>query len=312
RCTAHDLSAPAPQASGRGGSVPAHRLRVSPGAAGAAVSAGDVVQAPGDLGGGVGAPVSAGAGHLGAGQGLRNAISTRGGVLRVGVPAALARPQAVQAAPLPGPAACGEQFLGDRLRRGAGVVPRGCSTFLLRAGGFLPGTGGLFLGAGAAGGRFGVRLGAGAHEHDLIDRLGDHDLGLHGAGYLFTVVELGGVGDHARALLALGLDLGGAFRQRVRLLLGRLEGDRLGLGAVVGADPFDGDLEVFGGAAVHVHRDVVVQLHHDAVLTECVGHGVGAGVDVVGAAVDLDGEGDARAGFLQQVVRHVPGDLAAA
>src|SRR5699024_6129554 len=79
-----------------------------------------------------------------------------------------------------------------------------------------------------------------------------------------------------------------------------------------GADPFDGDLEVFGGAAVHVHRDVVVQPHHDAVLTECVGHGVGAGVDVVGAAVDLDGEGDARAGFLQQVVRHVPGNLAAA
>src|SRR5699024_5820190 len=29
-------------------------------------------------------------------------------------------------------------------------------------------------------------------------------------------------------------------------------------------------------------------------------------------AVDLDGEGDARAGFLQQVVRHVPGNLAAA
>ena len=55
---------------GRAGcpSVPADGLRVAPRPARGAVAPGDVVQAPGDLGGGVGAPVGGHGGHLRAGQ----------------------------------------------------------------------------------------------------------------------------------------------------------------------------------------------------------------------------------------------------
>src|SRR5690606_2616833 len=94
--------------------IPAVALRMSPGAAGAAVPALDVAQAPADLGGGVGGPVGAGGGHLGAGEGLRDAVGARRGVVGVPAPVGLAGPQRVEAAELVGgEAELREQRAGD-------------------------------------------------------------------------------------------------------------------------------------------------------------------------------------------------------
>src|SRR5690606_38695979 len=112
-----------------------------------------VAQAPADLGGRVGLPVRAGAGHLAARQGLRDAVGARGGVLRVGVPVALALPEGLQAAPLvAAPAVAGEHRLGDRLRAAALGGGRGGGRSALlgaRCCGLLSGPlllGGLLLG----------------------------------------------------------------------------------------------------------------------------------------------------------------------
>src|SRR5579862_4795483 len=70
-----------------------------PGAARTSVNPLDIAQAPPDLGGRVGLPVRARAGHLAARQGLRDAVGAAG-VLRVVDPAALPVPQVHQAAEL--------------------------------------------------------------------------------------------------------------------------------------------------------------------------------------------------------------------
>src|SRR5690606_23848765 len=54
--------------------IPSPGLGVPPGSARRAVAALDVAESPLDLGGGVGLPVGAGAGHLAAGQRLRDAV----------------------------------------------------------------------------------------------------------------------------------------------------------------------------------------------------------------------------------------------
>src|SRR3569833_1235657 len=101
-------------------SVPAARRGVAPGRARAAVAPVDVVQAPADLGLRVRPPVGSGAGHLPARVGLRDAVRPRAGVAGEVVPVALARPQPVQAPPLPlGPATLDDQ------RYGQGAVPVG-------------------------------------------------------------------------------------------------------------------------------------------------------------------------------------------
>src|SRR5690606_4863393 len=78
-----------PRGAGRPGSVPAVGLPEVPGAAGAAVAVLHVVQAPLDLGLGVGLPVGARRGHLAAGQGLDQAVGAAGGVRGADVPVAL-------------------------------------------------------------------------------------------------------------------------------------------------------------------------------------------------------------------------------
>ena len=81
-------------------SVPAGALLVRPGGAGRAVDRLDVAQTPADLGGGVGLPVRASAGHLGAGQRLRDAVGARVGLLAEGFQPLSRVPQALQAAEL--------------------------------------------------------------------------------------------------------------------------------------------------------------------------------------------------------------------
>src|SRR5690606_25962634 len=76
--------------------VPAGVLEVLPGAARRVVPVLDVVQTPLDLRGRVGLPVVAVRGHLAAGLRLRDAVRA-GRVGRLRVPAALPRPQLVQA-----------------------------------------------------------------------------------------------------------------------------------------------------------------------------------------------------------------------
>src|SRR6202042_2214354 len=82
------------------GLVPVIGLLVGPRAAGRTVAALDVVQAPPDLRGRVGPPVSASARHLRPRQRLGNAVRARARVLRGGVPAALVEPQGLQAGEL--------------------------------------------------------------------------------------------------------------------------------------------------------------------------------------------------------------------
>src|SRR5690606_31560562 len=114
------------------------------------------------------------------------------GVLRVGVPVALALPEPVEAAPLVGAPAVGrEHLLRDRARVAAGVGDR------LRGG--TAGAGGARAGrAGGARGAGGDR--PGADEDDLVDGLGrDH------RGQLLAVDDLavgvgGPVGRDAGAL----------------------------------------------------------------------------------------------------------------
>src|SRR6478735_3918041 len=84
------------------GSVPVVALLEGQRAAGRAVAVADVAEAPLDLGGGVRLPVRPGGGHLGAGQRLRDAVRGRGRVVGVDAPAALADPEAVEAAELVG------------------------------------------------------------------------------------------------------------------------------------------------------------------------------------------------------------------
>src|SRR5699024_7757501 len=302
------------------GSVPADGLGVAPGTARSAVPAGDVVQAPGDLGGRVGPPVRARGGHLRPGQRLWDAVGTGGGVLRVRVPVALPLPERVQAAPLVrAPAAGGQQLLSDRARVGARVVTgRGAVRAVVGRAGGARGAGrvGGARGAGRAGGAGAVRaaLGrrrGGTHEHHLVDRFGDQDLGLHLAGDLFTVAVLRGVGDHPGAVLPLGLHPLGAAGQGRGLPTDSVVLERLGLGAVLGTDPLDGDVRTFGGPAVHLHRDVVLQADNNAVLDQGIGHGLGIGLDVVGLAVHRGLEVHSRTGLVQQPGR-VPAVLPAA
>src|ERR1019366_2929568 len=97
--------------------VPAHALLVRPCAARRSVAAPDVTETPADLRRGVGLPVRAGAGHLGARQRLGYPVSTRR-VRRGGTPAALRVPQRYQAGHLAGrPAVGAEHGRGDLLRR---------------------------------------------------------------------------------------------------------------------------------------------------------------------------------------------------
>ena len=63
-----------PKLAGVDESVEAVALAVAPGAARRAVAVLDVAEAPADLGDRVGGPVGAGRGHLGAGEGLRDAV----------------------------------------------------------------------------------------------------------------------------------------------------------------------------------------------------------------------------------------------
>ena len=89
-----------------------------PGGAGRAVPGVDVPQAPVDLRGRVGAPVGAGARHLAAGQGLGDAVGAARGVVRVGPPARLPRPEQVEAPELVGaPAVRAHAARGVRLGR---------------------------------------------------------------------------------------------------------------------------------------------------------------------------------------------------
>lgn len=60
-----------------GFSVPIDRLAVPPGRARGPIAVGDIAEAPGDLGGRIGAPVSPGARHLRTGERLRDAVGGR-------------------------------------------------------------------------------------------------------------------------------------------------------------------------------------------------------------------------------------------
>src|SRR6516162_8160022 len=96
--------------------IPAAALLVRPCAAGRPVERLDVSQAPADLGGSVGLPVRARAGHLRAGQRLRDAVCPTG-IGRVNIPAALGVPEADQAAELARRPPVGPQHrLSDLLR----------------------------------------------------------------------------------------------------------------------------------------------------------------------------------------------------
>src|SRR6202012_3969767 len=97
-----------------------------PRAAGGAVNGLDVSEAPLDLGGRVGLPVRARAGHLRAGQRLRDAVRAGGRVLRLVVPAALPVPDVELAGPLPRLAeAEGRQHVVRDALRGPRVGRRG-------------------------------------------------------------------------------------------------------------------------------------------------------------------------------------------
>src|SRR5690606_31911900 len=103
-------------------------LGVRPRVARRAVPAGDVVEAPLDLGGRVGLPVRARGRHLRAGQRLRDAVRAAVPVRRALVPAALLVPELLQAAPLGVPAAGGVHLLAEglvaaRVGVGAGREP---------------------------------------------------------------------------------------------------------------------------------------------------------------------------------------------
>src|SRR5690606_31570916 len=170
-------------------------------------------------------------------QRLRDAVRPRAGVLRVGVPVALALPEPVEAAPLVGAPAVGrEHLLRDRARVAAGVGDR------LRGG--TAGAGGARAGGarGARGARGAGGDRPGADEDDLVDGLGrDH------RGQLLAVEDLavgvgGPVGRDAGALDALGLDARGAARQLRRLALDGPERQLLDLGLDVRADALDDDL----------------------------------------------------------------------
>src|SRR5690606_34067657 len=84
----------------------------------------DVAETPRDLGGGAGAPVRPGAGHLAAGQRLRDAVGAAGGVLGPLVPVALALPEDEQGRPAAAPPLQGVRLLAVGLvLRGARVRP---------------------------------------------------------------------------------------------------------------------------------------------------------------------------------------------
>src|SRR5699024_11225077 len=107
-------------------------------------------------------------------------------------------------------------------------------------------------------------------ERHLVDRFGDQDLGLRLPGDLFAVAVLRGVGGHPRSVLPLGLHPFGAAGQGRGLPTDRVVLERLGLGAVLGTDPLAEDVRTFGGPAVHLHRDVVLQADADAVLHQVI------------------------------------------
>ena len=95
--------------------IPAGRARVPPRGTGLAVAALDVPKAPLDLGLRVGAPVTAGAAHLAAGQRLRDAVGTLA-VADPVVPVRFLGPQQDEAFELPGrPAALLDELFGDQL-----------------------------------------------------------------------------------------------------------------------------------------------------------------------------------------------------
>jgi NADPH-dependent ferric siderophore reductase len=80
--------------------VPAAGLLVRPRGARRSIRALDVPQPPRDLGRGIGAPVRTRAGHLGAGQRLRDPVGAGAGVVRRHAPPAFALPQRVEAGEL--------------------------------------------------------------------------------------------------------------------------------------------------------------------------------------------------------------------
>src|SRR5690606_24901161 len=242
--------------SGSGGrSVPVGGLRVRPGAARGAVDRGDVVEAPRDLGRGVGRPVGALARHLRAGQGLRDAVGARRRVVRRRVTVGLLGPQPLQAGPLrAGPAALGGHGLADR----AGVLRA-----LLR-----PGDDDLVHGSGRdLLGELLARLLDAVDERDLERRRGDAVLPGLGDGGLVGVPRVVGirhrlVRDGRRGLLLLDDDALHDERDRRRARLGRL--DALDAHAVeVGEldaplleDRGDADAAVGGDGRLAVRDDV--------------------------------------------------------
>ena len=181
-----------PSAAGRGADqYQFDGLGVAPRGARRAVDVLDVLQAPLDLGGRVGLPVGAGAGHLGAGQRLRDAVGAGGAVAGVRVPAALLHPQRVQAAELAGaPAVVAEHDAGGAAR--VGGDPGGDGGTLLRPGGAGVGRAALLGLAGRLGGLGGAgSLGGGSGLAGLRD-LG----GLGGSGGLAGLL---GPGDGGQA-----------------------------------------------------------------------------------------------------------------
>src|SRR5690606_27158803 len=92
-------------------SVPVVALPERPRAARVLVARLDVAETPRDLGGGAGAPVRPGAGHLAAGQRLRDAVGAAGGVLGPLVPVALALPEDEQGRPAAAPPLQGVHLL---------------------------------------------------------------------------------------------------------------------------------------------------------------------------------------------------------
>ena len=133
-----------------------------PGRARPAVPALDVAQAPADLGGGVAAPALAGAGHLAARHGLRDAVGARVRILGVLVPAAFPVPQLVQRGPLAlAPAVVREHLLGGALGGRA-----------LRCRGGVQGGDGPESGRGRGGGRVGRALGGGRRAAGELARGG--------------------------------------------------------------------------------------------------------------------------------------------
>ena len=106
-------------------SVPTVGALEAPRTTGGAVPVLHVLDAPGDLGRRVGAPVVAVAGHLAAGQRLRDAVRARGGVRGVDVPVALADDDVVEALVLVVAVVVLvlQDLLGDVARiRGSGLV----------------------------------------------------------------------------------------------------------------------------------------------------------------------------------------------